>query len=166
MLEDAGIDPATLADLEWNPDDGGSFEETMAALSVDANGVHGNEDGFDASNVATYGFGLVGAGAGNGRGRPVRGALTGASLASSPGSNSVPVLLNRPTTWRGTRHGHSQSYSRTPVWRCGDRALPEVSRASESGRSARYRSLEPIVEDVDTGGSVWRPRHGRAVSWW
>ncbi len=67
MLADAGIDPATLKDLTWNPQDGGTFEEVIAALSVDANGVRGNEDGFDASNVATFGFGLVGTGGGNGQ---------------------------------------------------------------------------------------------------
>lgn len=67
MLADAGIDPATLADLTWNPQDGGTFEEVIAALSVDANGVRGNEAGFDATNVATYGFGLVNTGGGNGQ---------------------------------------------------------------------------------------------------
>ncbi len=67
MLTDAGVDPATLQDLNWNPSDGGTFEELVAALSVDANGVRGNEDGFDPSNVDVYGFGLVGAGGGNGQ---------------------------------------------------------------------------------------------------
>lgn len=68
MLADSGVDPASLADLTWNPQDGGTFEETIAALSVDANGVRGNEPGFDASDVATFGFGLVGAsGGGNGQ---------------------------------------------------------------------------------------------------
>ncbi len=67
MLADAGIDPATLADLTWNPQDGGTFEEAIAALSVDVNGVRGNEAGFDAANVATYGFGLVNTGGGNGQ---------------------------------------------------------------------------------------------------
>ena len=47
MLADAGIDAATLGDLTWNPQDGGTFEELIAALSIDKNGVRGNEDGFD-----------------------------------------------------------------------------------------------------------------------
>jgi multiple sugar transport system substrate-binding protein len=67
MLAEAGIDPATLSDLTWNPQDGGTFEDLIAALSVDANGVRGNENGFDASNVATFGFGLVGTGGGQGQ---------------------------------------------------------------------------------------------------
>ena len=67
MLADAGIDPATLTELTWNPEDGGTFEELIAALSVDGNGVRGNEEGFDASDVATYGFGFVAAGGGLGQ---------------------------------------------------------------------------------------------------
>ncbi|MEO1061881.1 MAG: sugar ABC transporter substrate-binding protein [Actinomycetota bacterium] len=56
LLEAAGLTADDVSNLDWNPTDGGSFEEVVAALSVDANGVRGNEDGFDASNVATYGF--------------------------------------------------------------------------------------------------------------
>jgi multiple sugar transport system substrate-binding protein len=67
MLTDAGIDTATLGDLAWNPTDGGTFEQLMAHLSIDTNGVRGDEAGFDAANVATYGFGLVGAGGGYGQ---------------------------------------------------------------------------------------------------
>ena len=62
MVADAGIDPASLASLEWNPTDGGTFEQVIAKLSIDANGVRGDEAGFDAANVATYGFGFVGTG--------------------------------------------------------------------------------------------------------
>ena len=67
MLAESGVDPATLGELTWNPEDGGTFEELIAALSVDANGVHGNEEGFDPSDVATFGFGFVGAGGGYGQ---------------------------------------------------------------------------------------------------
>jgi len=53
---DAGVDPASLQDLTWNPDDGGTFEETIAKLTVDKSGKHGDEAGFDKGNVAVYGF--------------------------------------------------------------------------------------------------------------
>lgn len=53
---DAGIDDATLQDLTWNPEDGGTFEEVIAKLTVDKAGVHGDEPGFDKSDVAVYGF--------------------------------------------------------------------------------------------------------------
>jgi multiple sugar transport system substrate-binding protein len=63
-LEDAGIDPATLKDLTWNPRDGGTFEKTVAHLTVDANGIRGDEQGFDKNNVRQYGIGSDGAGGG------------------------------------------------------------------------------------------------------
>ena len=53
---DAGIDEATLQNLTWNPDDGGTFEEVIAKLTVDKAGKHGDEPGFDKNNVAVYGF--------------------------------------------------------------------------------------------------------------
>jgi multiple sugar transport system substrate-binding protein len=67
-LEDAGLTPEDLASLEWNPDDGGTFEEAVARLTIDANGVRGDEEGFDPNNVEVYGLGLQGAG-GNGHGQ-------------------------------------------------------------------------------------------------
>ncbi len=56
LLEGSGLTVEDLQDLDWNTTDGGSFEEAIAALSVDANGVRGNEDGFDPENVAQYGY--------------------------------------------------------------------------------------------------------------
>ena len=61
-LREAGVDPAELNDLAWNPTDGGTFERMVAHLSVDANGVRGDEPGFDKDNVRTYGLGSDGAG--------------------------------------------------------------------------------------------------------
>lgn len=62
MASDAGLTVDQLSTLEWNPTDGGTFEQAIAALTVDANGVHGNEAGFDKSNVAVYGLALSGNG--------------------------------------------------------------------------------------------------------
>lgn len=61
-VADAGYTPEQLAELEWNPDDGGTFEELVAALTVDENGTRGNEPGFDKDNVAVYGLALSGNG--------------------------------------------------------------------------------------------------------
>jgi multiple sugar transport system substrate-binding protein len=55
-LAAAGVDEASLAELTWNPDDGGSFEQLIAALSVDKNGRNGLDPAFDKGSVATYGF--------------------------------------------------------------------------------------------------------------
>lgn len=58
LLEDAGLSAEDLAEAEWNPDDGGTFEEIVARLTVDADGVRGDEPGFDKENVAVYGLGI------------------------------------------------------------------------------------------------------------
>jgi len=55
-LAEAGMTDEDLVGLDWNPEDGGTFEKVLAHLSVDANGVRGDEEGFDPANVATYGM--------------------------------------------------------------------------------------------------------------
>ncbi|HWT26281.1 MAG TPA: sugar ABC transporter substrate-binding protein [Solirubrobacteraceae bacterium] len=57
-LREAGITNEQLDNATWNPDDGGTFEDIVARLSVDKNGKRGDEPGFDPLNVATYGLGL------------------------------------------------------------------------------------------------------------
>ncbi|TDC76840.1 ABC transporter substrate-binding protein [Streptomyces hainanensis] len=57
-LAEAGVDEAELAELTWNPDDGGTFEDLVARLTVDANGVRGDEPGFDPDDVAVHGLWL------------------------------------------------------------------------------------------------------------
>jgi hypothetical protein len=74
----AGIDPAALQELTWNPQDGGTFEKTIAHLTIDNNGVRGDEPGFDKNNVKTYGFGSDGAG-GGGWGQTQWSAFTGSA---------------------------------------------------------------------------------------
>lgn len=58
MLTAAGTDPLSLWSLDWNPQDGGSYEELIAHLTIDAQGVRGDEAGFDKDNVEVYGLGL------------------------------------------------------------------------------------------------------------
>lgn len=62
MLEAADVDPAELNDLTWNPEDGGTFQEMVARLTLDANGNNGLSEDFDASNVVQYGFLYPGSG--------------------------------------------------------------------------------------------------------
>ena len=38
LIADAGVDEAELAALEWNPEDGGTYEEMIAHLTIDNNG--------------------------------------------------------------------------------------------------------------------------------
>jgi len=67
MVAAAGYTEDDLWSLEWNPVDGGSYEDFLAHLTVDANGVRGDEPGFDPGNVAVYGLGLASSGAGFGQ---------------------------------------------------------------------------------------------------
>ncbi len=66
LLTKAGKTAADLADLTWNPTDGGTYEQLIAHLSVDKAGKRGDEAGFDKSKVEVYGLGLNGAGDGSG----------------------------------------------------------------------------------------------------
>ena len=56
LLDAEGLSPEDLEGLEWNPEDGGSFEQMLARLSVDTNGIRGDEEGFDPTSVARYGL--------------------------------------------------------------------------------------------------------------
>jgi multiple sugar transport system substrate-binding protein len=56
MLKAAGVDPADLGGLTWNPTDGGTFERLIAKLTVDDNGHNGLSPDFDKSHVKVYGF--------------------------------------------------------------------------------------------------------------
>jgi multiple sugar transport system substrate-binding protein len=56
MLEAAGIDPAVMDSWTWNPQDGGTFEETIAALTLDANGNNALSPDFNKENVVQWGF--------------------------------------------------------------------------------------------------------------
>lgn len=67
MIEEAGLEPEDLQNMDWNPDDGGTFEEVIARLSVDVNGVRGDEDGFDPDNVAVFGLASNGSGGPDGQ---------------------------------------------------------------------------------------------------
>ena len=62
LITEAGLSPEDLDNLDWNPEDGGSFEDVIARLTVDANGVRGDEEGFDPDNVAVYGLASNGSG--------------------------------------------------------------------------------------------------------
>lgn len=61
-VADAGYKAEQVSSLEWNPTDGGTFEDFIGALTVDKNGVRGNEPGFDKTKVEVYGLALSGNG--------------------------------------------------------------------------------------------------------
>ncbi len=68
LVKAAGVTDADLAKMTWNPTDGGSYEKTIAHLTIDNNGKRGDEAGFDKTKVKVYGLGLDGgSGGGNGQ---------------------------------------------------------------------------------------------------
>lgn len=58
MIEEAGYTAEDLENWGFNTADGGSFEQIIAHLTIDENGVRGDEPGFDKNKVAVYGLGL------------------------------------------------------------------------------------------------------------
>ena len=56
MLDAAGVTVDELNSATWNPDDGGTFENIVARLSLDANGNNGLSPDFDPNNVVQYGY--------------------------------------------------------------------------------------------------------------
>ncbi len=68
LTKAAGVADSDLANLTWNPTDGGTYEKMIAHLTVDASGKRGDQAGFDKTKVKVYGLGLDGgSGAGNGQ---------------------------------------------------------------------------------------------------
>ncbi|UYO97125.1 sugar ABC transporter substrate-binding protein [Microbacterium sp. M28] len=67
MLADAGITEEEMGELTWNAEDGGTLEDVIARLTVDSNGVRGDEEGFDKNDVEVYGLGLAASGSGMGQ---------------------------------------------------------------------------------------------------
>lgn len=59
-LEEAGLSEKDVQGMTWNPEDGGTFDDVVERLTVDENGKHGDEAGFDKDNVAVYGIGALG----------------------------------------------------------------------------------------------------------
>lgn len=56
MFEAAGIDPEIMETWTWNPDDGGTFEEIIAQLTLDENGNNALSPDFDADSIVQYGY--------------------------------------------------------------------------------------------------------------
>ena len=56
MLAKAGLKPSDLQNLTWNPKDGGTWQKTIARLTMDKSGNNGLSPKFDKKNVAQYGY--------------------------------------------------------------------------------------------------------------
>jgi multiple sugar transport system substrate-binding protein len=56
MLDKAGVTVDELNNASWKPEDGGTFGQIIAKLSIDANGNNGLSPNFDPTKVKQYGF--------------------------------------------------------------------------------------------------------------
>lgn len=56
MFEAAGITDEEIAGWTWNPEDGGTFMQSIARLTLDAEGRNGLDPAFDKTNVVQFGF--------------------------------------------------------------------------------------------------------------
>jgi multiple sugar transport system substrate-binding protein len=67
MLDKAGVTVDDLNNATWNPDDGGTFAQIIAKLTLDQNGKNALDPAFDKTKVAQYGMIINGAGEGYGQ---------------------------------------------------------------------------------------------------
>ena len=66
-LDAAGVTVEELNSATWNPEDGGTFGELIAKLTVDANGNNATSPDFDKANIAQHGLIINSAGEGYGQ---------------------------------------------------------------------------------------------------
>ena len=57
VLKESDVKKEDIENSTWNPKDGGSFQEIIAHLTVDKSGKRGNENGFNAKAIETFGLG-------------------------------------------------------------------------------------------------------------
>jgi ABC-type glycerol-3-phosphate transport system substrate-binding protein len=59
LLQKAGYSANDIDSLSWNPTNGGTFQKMIEHLTVDKNGVRGDQPGFNKNDVAVYGIGVL-----------------------------------------------------------------------------------------------------------
>lgn len=131
MLDDAGVSKQELDTATWNPSDGGTFEKIAAKLSVDNTGKRGDEPGFDAGNVKTYGLGFDPNGL-------TYGQTTWAGFAASLG---FELLDKNP--WGTEYHYDDPRFAQTMTWwrdmiRKG--YMPSLEQGRTLGQTAAFQS--------------------------
>ncbi|MFI6490188.1 ABC transporter substrate-binding protein [Streptomyces sp. NPDC050564] len=107
MAKAAGVSSGQLNSLSWNPKDGGTFEKTIAHLTVDQNGRRGDEPGFDKHHVKVYGLATGGAGDGDGQ------------TQWSPFTGSAGWTYTDKKRWGTTYHYDSKTYQSVVQWYFG-----------------------------------------------
>jgi multiple sugar transport system substrate-binding protein len=131
LLEASGVDPAVMEEWTWNPDDGGTFQQTIAQLTIDANGNTGLDEGFDPANIVQYGY------VGNGMGGPY-GQTEWSWLATTTG------WTHNNGVWGDTYYYDDPRFTSTIQW-LADLWLvhgfaPTLDQQSSLGRTALFQA--------------------------
>lgn len=133
LITAAGLTDADLADMTWNSDDGGSFEEVIAHLTVDENGVRGDEAGFDKTKVKVYGMGTL-------TGGGINGQDTWAQFAPTTG-----WTLGDKANWPTTFQYSDQRYVDTANW---------IKSLVDKGYTPGYEQFTTGIAEQLGSGSV------------
>ena len=142
MLEEEGLTEDDLASLDWNPEDGGSFERLLARLTIDENGVRGDEEGFDPTRIARYGMGAD-------AGIDYVGQSTWSAFAFSTGWTFTDA-----DTWGTTFHYDDDRFAATIDWYFG---LVDKGFFPPFGM---FGDSSPVQTQVQSGKAAlaWRAR--------
>ncbi|WP_439689062.1 ABC transporter substrate-binding protein [Curtobacterium sp. SP.BCp] len=108
VIAKAGYTADDLANLSWNPDDGGSFERAVAHLTIDGKGRRGDEPGFDKDDVAVYGMSANGSG-GDGFGQ----------TQWSPFTGSIDWFYTNENPWGNKFRYDDAEFQKTISWYFG-----------------------------------------------
>ncbi len=108
VIAKAGYTADDLAALSWNPDDGGSFEQAIAHLTIDGKGRRGDEPGFDKNDVAVYGMSANGSG-GDGFGQ----------TQWSPFTGSIDWFYTNRNPWGNAFRYDDAGFQKTISWYFG-----------------------------------------------
>lgn len=156
LIQQAGYTAQDVANLTWNPQNGGTFDKMVAHLTVDKNGVRGDQPGFDKNNVATYGIGVLNTS------NDLVGQTTWNSFASSTGWK-LGNKANWPTQFNYTdpRFVQTMDYIRS----LSDRGFSPPPNAFGTGNGQATVSNEDLLGSgkvaMQTDGSWSAPQYAK-----
>ena len=132
MLDKAGVTVDELNSATWNPEDGGTFAQLMAKLTIDENGKNALDPAFDKTKVAQYGLIINGPGEGYGQ-------TEWSWLAATTGWRHIDEL------WGTDYHYDDQRFIDTIQWYADGMAASEImplELVTGLGGAARFRSRQ------------------------
>ncbi|GAA1722198.1 sugar ABC transporter substrate-binding protein [Fodinicola feengrottensis] len=138
LLTKAGYTDKDIQSLNWNPDNGGTFDKMVAHLTVDNKGVRGDQPGFDKNHVATFGAGAMGT-------NDFSGQTTWNALVSTLGWTQ-----GDKSTWPSTFHYSDPRFVKTMDY---IRSLADRGYAPKFGEFSGSNG-QNTISDIDLLGSA------------